>query len=294
MKFYIVTPTYNALGWLQRCVRSVADQVCRQVEVHHHVQDGASMDGTIAWLQLWQQQHSDIPGYKLSFESIKDNGMYDAINRAWEKIPLDADITAHLNSDEQYLPGALAGLAQEFELHPDAEIAVCTYIVVDAEGRYICHRRPVRPQKWISHTVCEIITCVCFHKVAAFMRHGIRFNSRWRAIADVVFFRDIVNSSPRFLILPGLFTSIFTVTGKNLQWSSVSAEEWLQLMSEESWWWHYRHAFAYRWCHLKKIFYDKLCNPPTIYSLFLKEDKERSNCIIKKPTCYWKKRTQGE
>lgn len=294
MKFYIVTPSYNALHWLQCCVRSVADQVCDGVEVHHHVQDGASTDGTSAWLEAWQQQHADTPGYKLTFESIKDRGMYDAINRAWEKIPTDADVTAHLNSDEQYVPLALRGIAREFVKHPDAEVAIGTYIVVDSQGRYICHRRPIKPKRWISHTVCEIITCACFHKVSAFMRHGIRFESRWRAIADVVFFRDIVNATPSFLIIPNLITSIFTVTGGNLQWSSTSAEEWLQLMSAESWWWRYRHAFAYRWCHLKKIFYDKFLKSPASYSLFLEGEENRSNCIIKKPTSYWKKRTQGE
>ena len=34
MKFYIVTPTYNALSWLERSVRSVADQVGQGVASH--------------------------------------------------------------------------------------------------------------------------------------------------------------------------------------------------------------------------------------------------------------------
>ncbi len=294
MKFYIVTPTYNSLNWLQCCIRSVADQVGDGVEVHHHVQDGASTDGTAAWLETWQQQHTDTLGYKLTFESTKDKGMYDAINKAWEKIPLDADVTAHLNSDEQYLPGALSGIAHEFMLHPHANIAISTYIVVDSQGLYICHRRPVKPRKWISHTVCEIITCACFHRVDFFMKHGVRFNARWRAIGDVVFYRDIVNTSPHFLIIPELITSVFALTGNNLQWSTTSREEWLQLMSVESWMWRYRHAFAYRWSHLKNIVRDKLCSRPLSYSLFLEDEENRKVRSIKNPTSCWKKRTQGE
>ena len=106
---------------------------------------------------------------------------YDAINTAWSKMPEDADVTAHLNSDEQYLPGALEGIAKALDANPHAEVALGTYIIVDAESRYICHRRPIMPHKWTSQTVCEIITCSCFHRAEAFRKHGIRFDSRWRA-----------------------------------------------------------------------------------------------------------------
>lgn len=294
MKFYIVTPTFNSLNWLQRCIRSVADQVCDDVHVHHHVQDGVSSDGTQEWLQTWKKQHEDISGYSFTYESTFDNGMYDAINKAWKQIPSDADVTAHLNSDEQYLPGALSGIMQEFIQHPHAEIAVSTYIVVDDRGRYICHRRPVSPRKWISRTVCEIITCSCFHKVSAFMRHGIRFDSRWRAIADVVFFRNIVNSSPRFLIIPNLFTSVFTVTGGNLQWSSTSQTEWEELMSVESLITRKNHAIAYRWCNLKRFVVDMCCASPQGYSIFLQNSIERITLRITTPKSRWGNRSIGE
>lgn len=32
---------------------------------------------------------------------------YDTLNKAWEKLPADTDITAHLNSNEQYMLGIL-------------------------------------------------------------------------------------------------------------------------------------------------------------------------------------------
>lgn len=50
MTFYIVTPAYNALSWLQRCIYSVADQVAEGVEVHHHIQDGGhQMERLSGW-----------------------------------------------------------------------------------------------------------------------------------------------------------------------------------------------------------------------------------------------------
>ena len=294
MKFYIVTPTYNSLTWLQCCIRSVADQVCEGVEVHHHVQDGASSDGTPEWLQEWKAQHSAIPGYTFTYESCPDNGMYDAINKAWEKIPSDADVTAHLNSDEQYLPNALYCVAEQFLKHPKAEVAISTYIVVDSQGRYICHRRPVKPRKWISRTVCEIITCTCFHKVEPFLRHQVRFDSRWRAIADVVFFRDLVNTSPNFLIMPNIITGTFTVTGYNLQWSGTSQNEWLTLMSAEPCWVSIRHAVAYRLSNAIRALRDKLCSTLKVYSIYENNADIRTEIYIKHPTCLWGNRISGE
>lgn len=294
MKFYIVTPTFHALSWLQRCVRSVADQAAEGVEVHHHVQDGGSDDGTAEWLQTWQQEQSGRAGYVFTYQSGRDAGMYDAINRAWALLPDDADVTAHLNSDEQYLPGALAGVARAMQQHPEAEVALGTYIIVDADSRYICHRRPIMPHPWSSKTVCEIITCSCFHRADVFRRHGIRFDARWKAIADVVFYRDLVHAAPRFLVLPELLTSTFTVTGSNLAWTETSRREWDELCQEMPWYVRKRHHFAYRWCNLKRRVQDARCAKPQEYALYLPGEDERHRVPILSPTCVWGLRTQGE
>lgn len=294
MKFYIVTPTFNALSWLERCVRSVADQAGEGVEVHHHVQDGGSGDGTPAWLEEWQREHLDIPGYTFTYESAKDAGMYDAINLAWEKIPSDAAVTAHLNSDEQYLPGALKGVAAAFETNARAEIVLGTYIIVDADSRYICHRRPVHPARWRSQTVCEIITCSCFHKVEPFARHSIRFNLKYRALADLVFYRSIVEISPAYCVQPELITSIFTVTGENLAWSESSQNEWNEEMKSLPWYINLWHCVAYRWSNALRLISDLLCKTPGEYSIYMSHGTEREIRHIGKPTARWGMRTESE
>ena len=294
MKFYIVTPTYNALSWLERSVRSVADQVGQGVEVHHHVQDGGSADGTPQWLNDWQRNHSDTPGYTFTYESAGDAGMYDAINKAWEKVPSDAAVTAHLNSDEQYLPGALKGVSAAFDAHSAAEIVLGTYIIVDAESRYICHRRPVKPSRWRSQTVCEIITCSCFHRVDAFLRHGIRFDIRYRALADMLFYRDIVNSAPRFCVCPQLITSMFTVTGGNLAWSEASQNEWDAEMNLLPWYVSRRHGIAYRVNNLLRRIADLLSPTLKGYSIYLPRQDERTTCRINRPTAHWGMRTVAD
>lgn len=293
MKFYIVTPAYNALHWLKSCVRSVADQACDGVEVHHHVQDGGSADGTVEWLREWQDSHQQA-GYCLSFESAPDKGMYDAINKAWDKLPADAHITAHLNCDEQYAPGALQKVAQAASAAPKADMFVTSHIIIDAQNRYICHRRPLKPYKWVSHTTCEIITCACFHRVAYFLSHGVRFDTQWRSIGDLIFYRDILQHSPRVALLPHLFASIFRVTGSNLAWSDITQKEWdiyNNLMPKA----------AYRFRKLADVLSKvkhRLCNAlhanPDSYEVYPPDASQRVKIHIKHPTVHWGCRTVGE
>lgn len=291
MKFYIVTPTFNSLSWLQRCMRSVADQAGEGVDIHHHVQDGGSEDGTPCWLEKWQKEHAATPGYVFTYESRKDAGMYDAINCAWDKMPSDADVTAHLNSDEQYLPGALKGVAEAFEARPEAEIVLGTYIILDANSRYICHRRPVYPARWRSRTVCEIITCSCFHKVDSFQRHGIRFNTRYKAIADMVFYRQIVNVAPVFCLQPQLITSTFTVTGTNLAWTETSQREWQSEMAAMPWYVSLRHRWAASINNVLRMMINWRCAPPQEYRVYMPESIGRVLYVVKLPTSRWGMRT---
>ncbi len=296
MKFYIVTPTFNSLAWLQNCIRSVADQCAEGVQVHHHIQDGGSTDGTVAWLEQWKQQNvesGDI-GYEFSYISGKDAGMYDAINRAWDAAPADADVIAHINSDEQYLPEALAALAKKFTEHPDAEVALGSYIIIDAEQRYICHRRPVQPSARRSATVCEIITCSCFYRADYFKSLGLRFDTRLRALADLVFYIELTGARARFLVLPELITSSFTVTGNNLAWSEVSQREWDSHMASLPFYKSKMHGINFRWVNLKRLLTDKLQQQPREYSIYRDNSEQRVRFSIKRPTCHWGCRTEGE
>ena len=74
MNFWIVTPSFNQLGFLQRCVASVEDQVTGAIgandllassppiSVHHHIQDAGSTDGTVEWLKAHKK---NSPGPKV-------------------------------------------------------------------------------------------------------------------------------------------------------------------------------------------------------------------------------------
>lgn len=294
MKFYIVTPTYNSLEWLTQSIRSVADQAEEGIEVHHHVQDGGSTDGTVDWLAIWQQQHTQTKGYTFTWESARDAGMYDAINKAWAKMPQDADVTAHLNSDEQYLPHALQGVAKGFTDSPNADILLSSYFVLDAQSRYICHRRPVHPYMWISQLVCEMATCATFHRAQTFRNHGLRFDTQWRIIGDMVLYRDIIQTNPHYAVIPNLITTSFTVTGNNLGWAKAVEEETARHLATLPPCVAKLHKLANTAANIKRRSCDLWHRAPQLYTIYLPGDTMRTERKIKHPTSHWGCREQGE
>lgn len=288
-KVYVVTPTYNALAWLPRCIRSISDQAGGRVEVHHHVQDGASTDGTPQWLQEWQEAHADTPGYVFTYESARDKGMYDAINRAWDRLPDDAYMVAHLNSDEQYLPGALARMVEEMERHPRADVLLGTYIVVDDKNNYVCHRRPVMPRAWSSWLNCACITNSSFYRAELFRRLSPRFNPNWRCISDLVFYRDLLWQHVSFATLPDIVTSLFVCTGSNLAWTSTSDREWESLHKDVPWLLRKCNGVIYRWVNFKRRIVNLFCKDPDSYTCY-DGDVDKPAChMIDKPTVIWKR-----
>ena len=291
MKFYIVTPAYNAAQWLPRCVRSVADQVGGGIEVHHHVQDGGSDDGSADWLAEWGAAHADVPGYTFSYVSKADAGMYDAINKAWALLPEDADVTAHLNADEQYLPGALAEVGGQMPKNPRADVLLGVYIITDAGNQYICHRCPVMPRAWASWMNCICITNSSFYRASAFRRIAPRFDIQWKCLGDLLFFRDLLNRGMSFATIP-VFTSLFVCTGDNLAWTGRAHEEWRRLCSQIPKWYRLANHLIYRWVNFKRRLVSLRIKAPAVYDAYAGDEEERTRYNIERPTVIWKKRVK--
>lgn len=294
MKFYIVTPAYNSLVWLQSCIRSVADQVTDGVEVHHHIQDGGSKDGTSDWLREWQEQHQTTPGYTFTFTSARDSGMYDALNKAWDAMPDSADVAAHLNSDEQYTPGALSAVATAFGSRPAADALVATYLVLDEKLRYICHRRSVKPSYRNSRVLCEIITCACFMRAGFFRKSGVRFDTNYKSMADHIFYRDFMACHPTVQTIPNQVTSIYVVTGNNISWQEITHKERREIHSQLPFYLEKCEWLMVKWHNLKRVLVDRFCEPPAGYALYHRGEMRRAEHRIPHPACLWKFQSEGD
>ncbi len=292
MKFTIVTPTLNNWSWLEGCIKSVADQATEGIHVHHHVQDGASADGTPEQLAAWQKSTQLLPHYSFSFESRPDAGMYDAINIGWSNMPDDTDVIAHLNSDEQYLPHALASLAPYFTQYPKAEVLLGSYIILDDALGYIAHRRPVQPKLWSSWFNCACITNSAFYRASAFHARQMHFDTTWKISSDLVFFRNLLKQGVRFQTIPVL-TSTFVCTGANLAWSPAVQEESRRHHAEAPLFYKLLGDFPRHWVNIKRRLNDRFLPAPHQYQVFEQGNDARTTITILQATCRWKMRTQA-
>jgi glycosyl transferase family 2 len=125
----IVTPTLDQTLFVRRTIDSVMDQ--GYPKLRYRVQDGGSTDGTLAILESY--------GASLEWESEADSGQADAINKGFSHI--EGEIMAWLNSDDVYLPGTLAYVADFFRAHPQVDFIYGNRVFIDAAdrdvGRYV-------------------------------------------------------------------------------------------------------------------------------------------------------------
>jgi len=125
----IVTPSYNQAQFLGETMRSVLDQP--GVACDYVVQDGGSTDGSG---EIIRQQVGRLHAH----ESAPDGGQAAAIVQGFTKTTgRPDDVMAWINSDDFYLPGALAFVADYFARHPDVDVVYGHRIVVDEESREI-------------------------------------------------------------------------------------------------------------------------------------------------------------
>jgi glycosyltransferase involved in cell wall biosynthesis len=213
-KFSIITPSFQASSWLKLCIASVADQM--GVTFEHIVQDSCSDDGTQDWLP-------NDPRVTAFIE--KDGGMYDAINRGLRRAT--GEICGYLNCDEQYLPGALAKVANVFAAHPEVDVLFGDLVLVNGQGEPVSYRRTVLPTKRhvrLSHL--NTTTCATFfrHKL---LDRGFYFDPDWKVIGDAIWVENLLRHRVKMATLPEPL-AIFTFTGKNLTATALSCSETLR------------------------------------------------------------------
>lgn len=93
----VVTPSYNQGQFLEETIRSVLLQDYPGVE--YMIFDGGSSDGSLEIIKAYSK-------WLAYWESAPDKGQADAISRGWKRA--SGSILAYLNSDDLYMPGAIA------------------------------------------------------------------------------------------------------------------------------------------------------------------------------------------
>jgi glycosyltransferase involved in cell wall biosynthesis len=121
-KFSIVTPSYNAEEYIAETIQSVISQR-GDFEIEYTIADGASSDGTVGVIErydnLLREGHFPVMcrSVTLRWQSQKDAGMYDAVNKGFATAT--GDVYAYINADDVYLPGAFEIVRRTFEKYAE-------------------------------------------------------------------------------------------------------------------------------------------------------------------------------
>jgi glycosyltransferase involved in cell wall biosynthesis len=217
--FSIITPSFNNLHFLQRAHASIMDQ--DQVTKEHIIIDGGSTDGTVEWLETL----SDA-----TWISEPDRGMYDALNKGFQRA--GGHYLAWLNSDEQYLPGALKSVQDTFNRQGDHVDILCgDALVTDTENRLLCIRKgePLRYVYLVTDGM-HALTCGIFF-TRKLIDRGIHFNPAFRCAGEKDFFIKALHAGFKAKYIPSIF-SAFTVTGANLGGTASARKETAQLLRD--------------------------------------------------------------
>lgn len=126
MRISVITPSFNQAQYIGRAIDSVQSQR-GDFELEHIVVDGGSTDGTVEILKNY--------GAAIRWVSEPDNGQADALNKGLGVAT--GQILGWLNSDDMYLPGALAAVVETFRSEPQTQWLYGKVRIVDPQDREV-------------------------------------------------------------------------------------------------------------------------------------------------------------
>lgn len=211
----IVTPSYNQSRYIGDTLDSVVDQEYPHLE--YIIQDGASTDGTAEILAQYQSKIFHI-------YSQPDTGQANAINLGFAKTT--GDIMAWLNSDDLFLPGALAYVANFFNDHPEVDVVYGHRLLINSEnqiiGKWVLPPHDSDVVTWADYIPQETMFWrrSIWEKSGAYLDESYRFALDWELI---IRFRE---QGATFVRLPR-FLGAFRVypEQKTSAWNSIGQEE---------------------------------------------------------------------
>lgn len=230
---------------------------------------------------------SPTPGYSLTIYSKRDAGMYDAVNRGFRRA--SGEVFAYLNCDEQYLPGVLKRIAEEFDASPGCETLFADAIVTDSKGAYLCDRRVTIPTA--AHVLVSgnlsIFTAATFSRAEVFQKRNLFFDPSYKNVGDAEWVLRLIKSGVSLRTLR-LRAAVFADTGENLNMQPEGAAERARLRGMAAW--PVRAAAPLVVAHhrLKRLLGGAYALAPHGYEIFTRNSPgERVRFEAARPTFRW-------
>ncbi len=177
----IVTPSYNCGEYIEKTILNIFNQDYPHIE--HIIIDGGSNDDTLKILN----KHND----KVTWISEPDNGMYDAINKGFEKTK--GDIFTYINADDLYYNiNTVSTVVNEF-LDNDAidfTYGHCEFVDIDRKKLFI-YKSPKFYRKY-----ALALPRALFQQPTCFWKKTVHtsFDSSMTHCADAKFFRYLMKN----------------------------------------------------------------------------------------------------
>lgn len=190
MKISFIIPSYQQGSYIGKCLDSILEQGLEPSRYEVIVVDGGSTDQTLELLK----HHPLQP----KWTSQSDGGQANALNRGMREAT--GDLIAWINSDDFYLPDALATVLDKFHNNPSCRVLYGNAIRVDAQGSRIMDY-PV--EDWNYDRLIE--KCFLCQPATFFLRevlldHGY-LNEHFHLALDLEFWLRIGRHEP-FLRIP--------------------------------------------------------------------------------------------
>ncbi len=195
-------------------------------------------------------------------------------------------ILAHLNCDEQYLPGGLEKVSACFAAHPEADVVLADMIVTDKDGGYVCHRRSLRPNATLSRICCIGMTTTTFQRASVVRDRQVLFDTSWRNIGDMVWYNALHKAGVRFAVCNEL-VSVFSDTGDNLNLTEEAIRERKRYAKEYLWGLRWPTRMMSKMYSLRRYLKDFWLTAPSQYELYWSDLDRREIREIKNPTPLW-------
>lgn len=159
-RVFVVTPSLNQAPFLRQTVDSVLSQSYPHLE--YFVADGGSSDGSVEILASY--------GDRLEWVSRPDDGQAAVVSEHWTNS--QADIVAYLNSDDTYLPDAVAKAVEHLQRHPEAAMVYGKAWIVNENSERL-EPYPTVPfsAPWLAH-LCYISQPAAFVRRDTFLLTG--------------------------------------------------------------------------------------------------------------------------
>ena len=200
-KVSLLVTVYNAEENLAATLQSIEEQVYQNIEVV--IVDGGSTDGTVALIRQFENRTADRAGLSLRWVSEKDQGLYDAMNKAYRLST--GDIIAVCN-DRLCEPEAVSSLAAAVEAGGEGCVGAHSDLVY-VEGERIIRRWHMGEGKLSQGWMPGHPTL--FLKREIYEKYGL-YDTSYRCAADYEFMvRFLKDEKNRLAYVPRVLVAMF-------------------------------------------------------------------------------------